>query len=468
METLESELRCPVCHEYYKDAVMLTCTHHVCMEHLGNVQEPQRLQCPVCKDVTVVPEEGLQVDRVLQLVVECHAEANRSMRSDTDVTVNPEDRPTCGFCEEQIATRRCVQCAGSLCEECVKTSHSKGFFRNHTIIDLEALTPRASALAPSDTKDVSRFMLCDNHPEEKLNFYCLDCRRPVCSHCLILGEHKGHQQTPIDQAFETGKETLSAWIEKLAQRLAQTDDLLEQLKTAEIELNTNAEAQRTLINNEMDHLRELIETKRGQLLSKSLLEEKQKRTQLQGQMDRAYTGRSEASGLVGRSRGLLGLASEHAFLAVVLPLIQEMKICAGQRLDSSPLVSLTFRPLSTDSQVRSLGDLDLGHPRLPQPTAQAQMSSLPGQREVHMVQSPATVSHQTHHHAAVVHPTYGSHGHSHAAATVGQMSYNLHAQGAQPVAQAGPQPPPPAPMNVMSKVPQQVQQVQYVSYLPAG
>jgi len=209
-------------------------------------------------------------------------------------------------------------------------------------------------------------MLCDEHVDEKLSFYCLDCRKPVCSHCLILGEHKGHQQTPIDQAFETGKETLGAWVEKLRQRIGSTEELLEQLRSAEHEVNRGAESQRNIINHEMDHLRELIETKRHQLLSKSALEEKQKRVQLQAQVDRAEAARQDAKGLVARSTDLLGLSSEHAFLAVVLPLIQDMKKCASQPVDDTARVSCIFRPLSTDQQVRSLGELDLGHPRPPQ------------------------------------------------------------------------------------------------------
>merc|ERR1712110_638159 len=100
----------------------------------------------------------------------------------------------------------------------------------------------------NDTGDYSGHMFCDVHAEEKLSFYCLDCRKPVCSHCLILGEHKGHQQTPIDQAFETAKETLGAWVEKLQQRMASVQDLLEQLRTAEADVDRGAETQRNTIN----------------------------------------------------------------------------------------------------------------------------------------------------------------------------------------------------------------------------
>lgn len=233
--------------------------------------------------------------------------------------------------------------------------HSKSIFAHHTVVDFSD---------QDEQKEQWRArMLCDEHPKERLQFYCLDCRMPVCAHCLILGEHKGHQNTPIDQAMITGRETLNAWVEKLQQRITLSEDLLEQLHASEREVQENAEAQRNVINTELDHLREMIETKRHQLLSKSALEEKQKRVALQAQVDRAEAVRGDSAKLVGRSEELLELPSEHAFLAVLLPLIQDMKKCASQPIDTAQHISCAFRPLSTDAQVRALGDLDLGAPR---------------------------------------------------------------------------------------------------------
>lgn len=378
---METELRCPVCHDYFAEPVMLQCTHHICNAHIvaSNVGSREHLPCPVCSDVTVVPEGGLRVDRTLQVVVDLWQKDQQAAQPQSGDDGEAKAAPMCGFCEEKPATRHCQQCAGVLCEECEKTSHSKGFFKSHNIVDISEV-----GATSSKTPDIASRMLCDDHPDEKLSFYCLDCRKPVCSHCLILGEHKGHQQTPIDQAFETGKETLGAWVEKLQQRINGTEELLEQLRMTEIEVNRGAEAQRTVINNEMDHLRELIETKRHQLLSKSALEEKQKRVHIQAQVDRAEAARQESSGLVTRSKELLVQPSEHAFLAVVLPLIQDMKKCAGQPVDDSARVSPAFRPLSTDAQVRSLGDLDLGHPRPPpQQHMSAGVTSMVGNAQSH-------------------------------------------------------------------------------------
>jgi len=350
---------------------MLQCTHRVCMAHLKSAKPRDRVTCPVCGDTTIVPDEGFGIDHALSLVIDVWREqlskgpsTDLGSTTDTATTVvvageqaaTTRTRPLCGLCEEKSATKRCVTCDGYLCDDCMKSHHSKALFKSHKVIDID------DDDAPK-TEWESR-MMCAEHPEEKLAFYCLDCRIPVCSHCLILGVHKGHQQTQIATAHQTGRETLQAWLEKLAERVNATEELSEKLKEASTEVQNGAEAQRNQINQEMDHLRDLIETKRAQLLSRSALEEKQKRVQLQGQQERTSAVKADVVKLMERSRGMLALSSEHAFLTLVLPLIQDMKKCCGQAVETGPSVPLTYRPLSTDAQVRCLGDLDLGQIRM--------------------------------------------------------------------------------------------------------
>lgn len=343
---------------------MLHCTHHICASHMEQLVNSSTglLPCPVCGDVTAMPESGLALDRSLQLVQSFWQEREARPKAVVASGEGKKTVPMCGFCEEQPASRRCVQCDGVLCEACLATSHSKGFFKSHQIIDFED--------APGADFDLTSKMICDIHPQEKLSFYCLDCRMPVCSHCLILGEHKGHQQKHIEEAYDTGKDTLNAWVEKLMQRIDSCEDILGKLRAAEIDVNQGATAQRDIINHEMDHLKELIETKRHQLLSKSALEEKQKRVQLQAQNERTTEARAMAQNMINRSEDLLAVGSEHAFLAVVLPLIQDMKKVCTQPPEPAPHVTGNFRPLMTDSQVRIIGDLDLGVQAKPAPTVQ--------------------------------------------------------------------------------------------------
>merc|ERR1712137_1084079 len=209
-------------------------------------------------------------------------------------------------------------------------------------------------------------------------FYCLECRMPVCSHCLILGDHVDHRQTPIDSAFKTGKETLSAWADQISQCVDAAGEAFGDLHNSMADVDKGAEAQRNVINMEIDHLQELLETKRRQLLSKSLLEENQKLAQVQSQMDRTEAAKEKAMRLLSRSRELLSLRSEHAFLAVVLPLIQDMKKCSTQQFEVLSSVG-SYRSFSTDAQVRCLGELDLGvhkphQANLEQPVLQGQVA----------------------------------------------------------------------------------------------
>lgn len=362
---LDQELRCRVCNEFYSEPAKLQCGHHMCQRHVEQYLNRNRLQCPFCLEISVLPDTGLPLDRTLQVVTEVWKEVQAAPSTD-----DGEEVPRmCGFCEDKPASRRCVQCAGVLCSECESVSHSKGFFKSHTVVNLD--------VGPSGP-DFAERMTCDSHTQERLSFYCHDCKRPVCSHCLILGDHKGHHQTPIDQAYQMGQDTLKAWRDKLQQRIDSTQDLLGQLRGAEVEVAQNAELQRNTINHELDHLRELIETKRQQLLSKSLLEEKQKRTTLQTQLERAETTRHESACLVQRAQDLLNLSSEHAFLTIMLPLVQDMKGSLNRPLDNTPQVCCVFRPLSTDPQVRCLGDLDLGHPRASHHGGHASLVGLAG------------------------------------------------------------------------------------------
>jgi len=127
-------------------------------------------------------------------------------------------------------------------------------------------------------------------------------------------------------------------------------------------VSQGGDAQRNMINQEIDHLKELVEVKRQQLLSKSDHEGEKKRAQVQSQMDSTASARDKALRLVSRSRKVQSLRSEHAFLALVLPLIQDMKKCSDHQFEVLHSVG-SFRPLSIDAQVLSFGDLDLGFPK---------------------------------------------------------------------------------------------------------
>jgi len=347
-----------VCSDLFDSPVGLVCHHHICKAHIPNLLQAEKIICPVCEEPS--PGKSLDcfvVNRPLELVVEAWthqlvAEAKLGSGSVGEAVI-------CGLCDENPATRSCTQCGGALCAECERTHHSKGIFKNHLVVDLDKAQDSKISV-----DEISKRMLCDDHPDEKLSFYCDDCQQPVCSHCLILGSHKGHNQQPIDQAYNTGKGSLAQWEERLSLHAETAEELLDRLRGIELKVESGAETQRNSINDQLDNLKDIVEMKRQQLLSKSAAEEKDKRVALQGQLDRSEVISRETSTLVDRASRLINIKSMHAFLVLLLPLIQDMQNCARQPMETTVTVHSNFRPLVPDAQVRALGDLDLGRPKV--------------------------------------------------------------------------------------------------------
>eukprot|EP00971_Amphidinium_carterae_P167411 3317060-Amphidinium_carterae.2 len=69
---------------------------------------------------------------------------------------------------------------------------------------------------------------------------------------------------------------------------------------------------------------------------RSALEEKQKKGHLQAQHERNTALKDEVLKLVSRSESMMGLPNEHAFLSLVLPLIQDMKKATSQFVEAGP------------------------------------------------------------------------------------------------------------------------------------
>lgn len=351
------EVSCAICHEIVTDPITLDCFHHLCAAHVANFGNRDPVACPICKASSPVPEGGLKVDTVKKIVVDYFKQQLALKEPDEESEPLRPIPVTCAYCEEQEATRRCVECHGQpLCEECATSTHSKGYFREHTFMGVRDDLPKKDK-----EKDDFR-MVCPEHGE-KLEFYCCDCRTPICSHCLIVGCHQGHERTKMDEAILTGKDTLGAWAQKMNQLKASTKALLEAFQAADEEAIKNGENQRSTVNYEMDHLREMIETKRRQLLQQSALEEKQKRVQLQVQIQQAQAVLSEIESLISRSEDLLELNCDHHFVVLVLQLIQDMKGRSSQQVDDRRRVNTAFRSLNTDQQVRVIGELELGYPQ---------------------------------------------------------------------------------------------------------
>lgn len=49
--------------------------------------------------------------------------------------------------------------------------------------------------------------MCEEHEEERINIYCLNCEVPTCSLCKVFGAHKDCQVAPLTHMFQRQKVT---------------------------------------------------------------------------------------------------------------------------------------------------------------------------------------------------------------------------------------------------------------------
>ncbi|XP_075963247.1 E3 ubiquitin-protein ligase Midline-1 isoform X2 [Anarhichas minor] len=165
METLESELTCPICLELFEDPLLLPCAHSLCFNCAHRIlvshctpsepiQSISAFQCPTCRYVITLNQrglEGLKRNVTLQNIIDRYQKAslsgpnspNETRREraapDSKAMTCPGDRVQCQFCEQdppQDAVKTCVTCEVSYCDECLKATHpNKKPFTGHRLIE---------------------------------------------------------------------------------------------------------------------------------------------------------------------------------------------------------------------------------------------------------------------------------------------------------------------------------------------
>ncbi|XP_029390130.1 E3 ubiquitin-protein ligase Midline-1 isoform X2 [Mus pahari] len=184
METLESELTCPICLELFEDPLLLPCAHSLCfncahrilVSHCATnepVESINAFQCPTCRHVITLSQRGLDglkrnvtlqniIDRFQKASVSgpnSPSETRRERAFDTN-TMSSAEKVLCQFCDQdpaQDAVKTCVTCEVSYCDECLKATHpNKKPFTGHRLIE------------PIPDSHI-RGLMCLEHEDEKQN-----------------------------------------------------------------------------------------------------------------------------------------------------------------------------------------------------------------------------------------------------------------------------------------------------------
>ncbi|XP_053296550.1 E3 ubiquitin-protein ligase Midline-1 isoform X2 [Pleuronectes platessa] len=285
METLESELTCPICLELFEDPLLLPCAHSLCFNCAHRIlvshctpsepiQSISAFQCPTCRYVITLNQrglEGLKRNVTLQNIIDRYQKASLSGPNSPNETrrervvptskamTSPSARVQCQFCEQdppQDAVKTCVTCEVSYCDECLKATHpNKKPFTGHRLIE---------PLLDSHL----RGLMCLEHEDEKVNMYCVTDEQLICALCKLVGRHRDHQVAALGDRYDKLKQALDSNLNNLIKRTSELESLMGKLIQTCQHVEVNASRQENKLLEECELLINIIQQRRQIIATK--------------------------------------------------------------------------------------------------------------------------------------------------------------------------------------------------------
>uniref|UniRef100_A0A8D1NW44 E3 ubiquitin-protein ligase Midline-1 n=1 Tax=Sus scrofa TaxID=9823 RepID=A0A8D1NW44_PIG len=243
METLESELTCPICLELFEDPLLLPCAHSLCfncahrilVSHCAtneSVESITAFQCPTCRHVITLSQrglDGLKRNVTLQNIIDRFQKASvsgpnspsetRRERAFDGNSMSSAEKVLCQFCDQdpaQDAVKTCVTCEVSYCDECLKATHpNKKPFTGHRLIE------------PIPDSHI-RGLMCLEHEDEKVNMYCVTDDQLICALCKLVGRHRDHQVAALSERYDKLKVNASRQEAKLMEECDLLIEIIQQ------------------------------------------------------------------------------------------------------------------------------------------------------------------------------------------------------------------------------------------------
>ncbi|XP_046726723.1 E3 ubiquitin-protein ligase TRIM36 isoform X3 [Silurus meridionalis] len=252
--------------------------------------------CPGCQRDIELGERGISMlfrNFTLESIVERYRQAARAAVA---IMCNACKPPTV-----QEATKSCMDCKASYCNECFKLNHPWG-------------TPKAQHEYVGPTTNFRpKVLMCPEHEMEKVNMYCEVCRRPVCHLCKLGGSHANHKVTSMSSAYKVLKDKLSKSIHYLISKEEQVRTQISDLEVLIRQTEENGQLAERQAHEHFERLFETLQERKSELLRSIELSRNRRLDKLRGQVEE-YQGMLENSGLVGYAQEVLKESDQSCFV----------------------------------------------------------------------------------------------------------------------------------------------------------
>lgn len=223
-------LTCKICYEHYKEPKSLSCLHTFCEEcieqHVGaqrsyKYTDYREFSCPICRKKTVIPSGG------------CRKLADNFLISNLNelmLSKKPSKIPYCDICKiinarERDATSQCVECQKHMCAPCVQFHSRTKITSHHSIFEL----------------DIEKDIMCKDHPNEQVRFYCETCEDCVCVPCTYT-KHRDCDLVDFKDGIKHHKDKIEQNLSSCRNKIQELKERSESLRSCESRiLNTQNE-----------------------------------------------------------------------------------------------------------------------------------------------------------------------------------------------------------------------------------
>lgn len=285
-------------------SLLLVCEHNLCLHCAAQLLENHgaaghRVACKVCQAVTEVDTSAATYLESLLSPSTSRRRGPYGSEMSTQlplagslspftaaVSVSPAlsapdspprsgtGRQRCGQCEEP-ADLLCSQCQEVFCRRCGTAVHQRGRMARHQLQALSCEAEAAKKATPSPREapkvqtdrlgeksrlpstlqklmalnQLSRtFYACPEHPQEPLNYFCLQCQSEcICAECCLHGRHRGHEVQSVSEAGRGIASEVDDLLEALCSHQESLKSLLGRIQELRLELaQALAEAQQQM------------------------------------------------------------------------------------------------------------------------------------------------------------------------------------------------------------------------------
>lgn len=107
--------------------------------------------------------------------------------------------------------------------------------------------------------------MCEEHEEERINIYCLNCEVPTCSLCKVFGAHKDCQVAPLTHVFQRQKSELSDGIAVLVGSNDRVQGMISQLEDTCKTIEECCRKQKQDLCEKFDYLYGILEERKNEM-----------------------------------------------------------------------------------------------------------------------------------------------------------------------------------------------------------